>query len=566
MKKMIRTHGLAILLIFLVSLVLILPQLITKGMVIGSDAVFHYNRFYDAAMQIKEGNFQPFISMYGFQQSGRIVNALYGPLVAYIQGFLVLLSPSWFGYQVLSRLMIFTLSGISMYALLNKAHIRGSLSCAGTIFYLTTFSIQYWTMRQGFSSWGAAILPLCLLPIVDMAEKKDFNWLELGILTALMFQTHVFTSLILILIYLPFFLYALIQTSKKIALIKKLAYSIGIFLLLTLAIWISFYMIYSSNTIADPFINQHMDRSAITRNGRYWLTTPIFLAVLLVGQVLASVLLWKKYSPFMRLCIGTMCFFLILSTNLVPWEKLQGRDILVVDLIQFPFRFFVPVTIFLILLACYTFQRYCQKSLLSIAILTTILAVSVGQVMLKAQDPMHEWNAEKRMIQTGKKHLFVRTEDKTELKNAVHSSDFTTFLKLVEKSTPDYLPIYQQNHKNNYRQYEQHILALNPNFKKYVKNHQLYVEWTGEKIAKVKVPIVKYARTELSLNGKKLTDKDILLTKIGTITVKQQPGKNVLTVTFKGSKQIIYPIIFSMFSWIIAIYFLFKTKMSERSS
>nr|HPI99784.1 hypothetical protein [Enterococcus sp.] len=111
MKKVIHTHGLAILVIFLVSLILILPQLLTKGMVLGSDAVFHYNRFYDAAMQIKEGNFQHFISMYGFQQSGRIVNALYGPLIAYIQGLLVLISPSWFGYQVFSRFMIFVLSG-----------------------------------------------------------------------------------------------------------------------------------------------------------------------------------------------------------------------------------------------------------------------------------------------------------------------------------------------------------------------------------------------------------------------------------------------------------------------
>jgi len=565
MKKVIHTHGLAILVIFLVSLILILPQLLTKGMVLGSDAVFHYNRFYDAAMQIKEGNFQHFISMYGFQQSGRIVNALYGPLIAYIQGLLVLISPSWFGYQVFSRFMIFVLSGISMYTFLNKTHIRSSLSCAGAIFYLTTFSIQYWTMRQGFSSWGAAILPLCLVPIVDMVEKKEFNWLELGTLTALMFQTHVFTSLILILIYLPFFCYAFIKNPQKKQLLKNLACSMGVFFLLTLAIWVSFYMIYSTNTIADPFINQHMDRSAITSKGRCWLTTPIFLVILLLGQLLASILLWKKYSPFMRLCSGTMLFFLILSTNIVPWNQLQGKELLIVDLIQFPFRFFVPVTIFLLLLACYTFQSYGKKNLFSMAILTTILAFSLGQVMLKVQEPMNEWNTEKRMVQTGRKHLFIQTTDKKELKKAVHSSDFTTLLTLVEKSTPDYLPIYQQNNKNNYRQYEQHILAINHQFKKYVKNHKLYVEWNANQATKVKVPIVKYVRTELTLNGKKLTDKDIVLTKIGSITVKQQAGKNSLSVTFRGNQQIIFPIALSMISWIVAIYILFKTKTRGKS-
>jgi hypothetical protein len=98
-----------------------------------------------------------------------------------------------------------------------------------------------------------------------------------------------------------------------------------------------------------------------------------------------------------------------------------------------------------------------------------------------------------------------------------------------------------------------------------VKNHKLYVEWNANQAAKVKVPIVKYARTELTLNGKKLTDKDIVLTKIGSITVKQQVGKNSLSVTFRGSQQIIFPITLSMFSWIIALYILFKTKIRGKS-
>ncbi len=37
------------------SLLLLVPHLLTKGMVTGADLIFHYNRFYDAAMQMKEG-------------------------------------------------------------------------------------------------------------------------------------------------------------------------------------------------------------------------------------------------------------------------------------------------------------------------------------------------------------------------------------------------------------------------------------------------------------------------------------------------------------------------------
>ena len=40
-------------------------------------------------LQLKNGNFSYFLSLYGFQQSGRIVNALYGPFFAYLQGGLI---------------------------------------------------------------------------------------------------------------------------------------------------------------------------------------------------------------------------------------------------------------------------------------------------------------------------------------------------------------------------------------------------------------------------------------------------------------------------------------------
>lgn len=62
--------------IVLVAVLLLLPQLTSRGVIAGSDFLFHYNRFYETAMQIKTGNFSYFMSLYGFYSSGRIVNAL----------------------------------------------------------------------------------------------------------------------------------------------------------------------------------------------------------------------------------------------------------------------------------------------------------------------------------------------------------------------------------------------------------------------------------------------------------------------------------------------------------
>ncbi len=126
-------------------------------MILGSDVVFHFNRFYETSQQIKEGNFQYFLSIYGFQQSARIVNALYGPFLpisrsAGLESFVVFLPTA-------RQLGCSLLAGFSMFGLLKKLSqwlavsgdehpVYGDLFCPVLI------------ERQAFCL-GAAVLPLC---------------------------------------------------------------------------------------------------------------------------------------------------------------------------------------------------------------------------------------------------------------------------------------------------------------------------------------------------------------------------------------------------------------------
>ena len=66
------------------------PQLMAGVATKGGDTYFHYTRFYDTAMQIRNHNFSIFQSNYGFENSGRVVNTLYGPGFAYLNGLIVL--------------------------------------------------------------------------------------------------------------------------------------------------------------------------------------------------------------------------------------------------------------------------------------------------------------------------------------------------------------------------------------------------------------------------------------------------------------------------------------------
>ena len=216
MKKAVlfKPTVLQLLVIFCVSLLLLLPQLFGRGLILGSDAVFHFNRFYETSQQIKEGNYQYFLSIYGFQQSGRIVNALYGPFFAYFQGILVLISRSWFQYQLLSNGLLYLLAGTSMYTLLRQLKVSGWLSVGMGILFMTTYSIQYWVERQGFSAWGAAILPFCFIPLIDMTRFQRIRPFAVGVSVAALFQIHVFSSILLVLIYIPFFLRTFLKSQK----------------------------------------------------------------------------------------------------------------------------------------------------------------------------------------------------------------------------------------------------------------------------------------------------------------------------------------------------------------
>ena len=137
-------------LFFIMSVVMVLPQINQHAMILGVDSLFHMNRFYDAAMQLKEHNLQYFISMYGYFGSGRIVNALYGPGVAYFNGVLLLLVGSWFKYQIISDLFVSMLAATSMYYLVNRAKIAPSLQPWLVVLYMTSNGILLWLTSQSF--------------------------------------------------------------------------------------------------------------------------------------------------------------------------------------------------------------------------------------------------------------------------------------------------------------------------------------------------------------------------------------------------------------------------------
>ena len=306
------------------AVLLVTPQLFTRKVILGSDSVFHYNRFYEAAMQLKNGNFSYFLSLYGFQQSGRIVNALYGPFFAYLQGGLVLISGTWFRYQIVSRILLHIFAESSMYALLKQCKVKTTIALSLGLLYATTFSIQYWTMRQGFSSWGAALLPFCFIPAIRYIFYQKVEPIRLALSMALIFQVHVLSALMLVMMYIPFYLYTFVTLSvaKKKETFLQVFIAVILFLLLTVNIWLILLYLRGTNHLLDPFINREIGKNGIDGTARYWLYTPISLMVLLVLQFVYAILNWKKLAKWKKILHFIYFVFFFLSTGLFPWQYL----------------------------------------------------------------------------------------------------------------------------------------------------------------------------------------------------------------------------------------------------
>ena len=521
--------------LFIISfaILLVTPQLFTRKVILGSDSIFHYNRFYEAAMQLKNGNFSYFLSLYGFQQSGRIVNALYGPFFAYLQGGLILISGTWFRYQIVSRVLLHILAESSMYALLKQCKVKTSIALSLGLLYATTFSIQYWTMRQGFSSWGAALLPYCFIPAIHYVFYQRVDQVRLALSMALIFQIHVLSALMLAMMYLPFYLYTFVKatTSKKKETILKVLIAVILFLLLTVNVWGVLLYLRGANHLLDPFINREIGKNGIDGTARYWLYTPISLMVLLILQFIYAIVNWKKLARWKRILHFIYFVFFFLSTGLFPWQYLVENGNTFAELIQFPFRFFVPATILLLAITGLTVTRFVNWRKSIAVLLFAFAGVGLIQNIMDTTDRVKSAAQDGELISIVK-HTYVEGDYQT-ISLTMNDSDLSQFLNLVAKSTPDYVPIYGTIGKQNtYDLYYENIV-MNQRTEKLIKDNYLVLTWQADEGEELNLPIVVYKDSILTLNGKELDKDDYNLSTIGTPTVSSQEGKNKLELRYQ---------------------------------
>ena len=527
--------------IFFIALAFLMPHLFTHKLILGADAPFHYNRFYDAAQQIKYGDFHYFPSLYGFQQSGRIVNAVYGPFFAYLQGLIVLLAGSWFHYQILSNFILYLISGFSMLILLRYVNIRNWVSVPVAVLFMSTYSIQYWSINQGFTSWGTCFYPLCMIPIADFVLHKKFPVIKVAVSVGLMTQIHLLSSIMLALMYISFYLYYFFNQTEKGKALLQLIKSVLLYFVLTANIWAGLAIVYSGNKILPPFVNREMSQKAIDLDGSYWLHYPKAFPILILSGFLLFIFFQQKNTLFQKIVLYTSLVFFFLSTSLIPWTTLIEKNVPFISLIQFPFRFFVPFTLLLLLYLALSLNQWSEQKWFRLLSIFGILIFS-AQTIQNLYQHLEKW--ENETFVSRHTYLFDTPE---EARKTFFSKDMSTSLFVFQKTTPDYLPIYKETKDNKYDRYNEEILENETTFIKTHPGGLLTIKWknTGDKT--VHIPVIVYDRTVLQQNGKTLTDYEV--TDIGTPIVKQKKGINELTLHYQTPIYFYFILSLTLIGW-----------------
>ncbi|WP_367370731.1 hypothetical protein [Leuconostoc carnosum] len=540
----------------LFSAVILFPQINQHALILGDDSLFHMNRFYDAMMQLKSGNLQYFISMYGFSQSARVVNALYSPYVAYFNGFIMIITGSWFKYQLISDWIVNFIGAGTMYYLLRTNKVYKAYAIWISLVYVITYTLT-WSAGQQFVAWGAAILPLTIAAGVRMIREKNdpVHVLELTLGVTLLVQVHVLSTLLMLIILIVFFLWGLVITEQPKKLIQKTILSAVFTLVLTSNVWGGIIELYGSNHLLTPFKNIdpfHYGTVSLDFNN---LQLSTFIAILLFLQCMLALTPSNNMSKLNKgiTIFGSILF--IASTQLLPWNQIF-KKFEIISVIQFPKRF-LPFAIALLLLGLglsftqILSKRWTRKPDYILILLGVFVLMSTAVVMKKLSDTAAIWQTDRVIAShSNVKQLLYGSQLRDTF---AAGKDMGDALKIVYRPTSDYVPIPNRKKipEHPYNEYDLAIFQKEKEFRKKVSRNSLSITWKSTHETIKKISVFKYKHTNLKLNGRKLTSKQYVLNDIGTVSVHSKRGYNELLVNYKPAQWFNILLVINWITWIV---------------
>ncbi|OJG17466.1 hypothetical protein RU97_GL002637 [Enterococcus canis] len=574
---------LAIALIGFAAFLMVSPQFFDNSFILGNDVMFHFNRFYDTFKQFQTGHFSYYQTLFGFSQSGRIINALYGPDFAYLQGLLLFVAKNWFRYQLLSAFLCFFVSGITMYALTSKVKVRFDLRILTSLLYMSSSVVYYYALSQNYTSWGAAFAPLIYIPAIRIIqnEEKPIDVLELSLAVTSLLFLHNLTLLITLISIVPFFLIGLIRSRKKLKLFGLFFGAVGLTILLNFNTLVGFLDVYLSNKILPPWIYDDMlDKTVHFSLGESgWSALGIVFTVIMLFQVFHLIFHWHEASLLEKIITVVGATFLILSSNLIPWNFIADH-LDFIKILQFPRRLAVVAYILLLLGNALTLEKIdilhdAKLQKLLVIIMAVFAFISVSEAYSKVLDAAEKWHTDSPTA-AGNNGEWLETKNPDKIRAGFTSGRFEDAFKVIQKATPDYLPYPDELteadvvNNGNYGLYDKQIIHNKLDVTKTINaKNELVLHWKSAEAKKVILPVIIYGHSTVAFNEKTLEPKEIQRTQIGAPELEARAGENTLVVGYKPVISVglmfIVKIIGILLTLMLIIFKLMKIRQTKNS-
>lgn len=536
--------GFSLLAIAILALFFISPQLFQRSLIVANDWIFHMNRYYDTSMQIQTGHFNYFQSLFGFNQSGRVINAMYGADFAYFAGFVLAVVKNWYHFELILNFLCFFIAGSSMYILTRSAKLNNKIAILCAVLYMGSPLIVWWTTTQGFSGMGAAFLPLAFVPALRMIQNREYpiQPIVFGSIFALLLSIHMFTTLLACIAILPFYIIGLIRSDQKIQMFKQTILAVFIAVCLSLNTFAAILDLHS-DTLIMPL------NAAGLYNGGTFLSLGamdynnfgLIFSLIFIFQLVITVAYWKNMSTLIKITNVTGLIFFVISSKYFPWNHLTEQLPALLS-IQFLRRFSGITCVLLILGFGYSMnhlRHYLNKDetkkalMIGLAVLGLISTTSGLQLIDKQAQ---RWNSDSPL--SGDTNAAQPIEsDPNKIRTGLTSSDLSQAFTITQKPTPDYLPT-KTNLINGYSTYSNEVLHNKLAITKTVTNDaKLKITWDSNQTEdkNILLPVIVYNNSTLNLNGKELTADDYQLSDIGALKLRNNHDKNTLVIGYQPS-------------------------------
>ncbi|WP_297585742.1 cell division protein [uncultured Lactobacillus sp.] len=543
-KNKIIDYLIPIILSLVIATVLIWTELTTRSGLTLDDTAFHFHRFYDTYQQIQNHNFSYFQMNYGMGESGRIVNALYGPFFAYLMGGVLLFCSSWLRFQILITYLIFLVGGLGIYHLSRKVKLSQVVSSIVTALFLTTGYIAYWPRSNAFNSWGAVLIPFVLIQGINLLNnhKKRFSWISLGIVMAIVAQIHLLSTFFSILALIPFFIYGLVLSENKRQLWMDVFKAVGLFIVLTANVWGAFLLLYPTNQMASPIDYSPVLTAvnlSVAGTSTMWTSITEVTLLLFIVQLIYVIFNFKasRLNTFVTL---EGIVFLYLSSNLFPWQFIKDTLPAVTGYLQFPNRFTVVAYPLLFLGIGLTLNELIKNHGKKLGTIASALAIVV--VLFNVRADFNEIN-----------NNITYNKGITNNAREMKEKGLAAYINKVEINSPDYLPVQKKIKSSDITGLLMSMSPQKNNFEQTaLSNGRLELTWKDSTSKVTTLPIFIYKQSELSLNNKVIKPK---LNEVGMPQVQSRKGKNTAILSFKTPTWFTALLYISILSWVLLIIY-----------